>query len=152
MLRDAPLPPWPGRSLDEIASELDCEGAWLARRGVAPTGMIACNKRIAEIVLRSWAPVFIHGDLQASHVFIAGDEVTGVIDGPEAAQGDPLYDLATLTLGRPEHPDNVVEGYGADVDIDVIRAGWSLRSSRGVHCEWSATRRHSARGLLGPAR
>src|ERR1700729_613891 len=29
MLHDAPLPPWPGRSRDEIASELDGECEWL---------------------------------------------------------------------------------------------------------------------------
>ena len=29
MLHDAPLPPWPGRSLDEIASRLDGECEWL---------------------------------------------------------------------------------------------------------------------------
>jgi hypothetical protein len=43
-----------------------------------------------------------------------------------------LYDLATLTLGHPEHLDDVVEGYGADVDLEVIQAWWSLRSLRGV--------------------
>src|SRR5271168_400959 len=29
MLHDAPLPPWPGQSLEEIASELDGECEWL---------------------------------------------------------------------------------------------------------------------------
>ncbi|WP_308252644.1 phosphotransferase [Rhodococcus qingshengii] len=96
------------------------------------TGVIAHNRRIAEIALRSWTPVFTHGDLQASHVFVAGDEVTGVIDWSEAAPGDPLHDLATLSVGHPEHLDDVIEGYGADADLDVIRAWWSLRSLRGV--------------------
>jgi aminoglycoside phosphotransferase (APT) family kinase protein len=41
--------------------------------------------------------VFAHGDLQITHVFIDGDEITGVIDWSEAAQGDALYDLASLT-------------------------------------------------------
>ena len=131
-LHDAPLPPWPGRSLDDIASELDRECAWLTRSGVVATGVITSNRRIAEIALRSWTPVFTHGDLQASHVFVTDDEVAGVIDWSEAAQGDPLYDLATLTLGHPEHLDDVVEGYGTDVDLEVIQAWWSLRSLRGV--------------------
>jgi hypothetical protein len=34
MLHDAPLPPWPGRSLDEIASRLDGECKWLVTNGV----------------------------------------------------------------------------------------------------------------------
>ena len=54
-------------------------------------------------------------------------EVTGIIDWSEAAQGDALYDLASLTLGHPEHLGDVVAGYGTDVDRDLIRAWWSLR-------------------------
>ena len=42
--------------------------------------------------------------------------------------GDALYDLAVLTLGHEEHLDDVVAGYGTDVDLDVIRAWWSWRS------------------------
>ena len=72
--------------------------------------------------------MFIHGDLQIVHVFVDGDEVTGVVDWSEACQGDALYDLATLTLAHEEHLDDVVAGYGTDVDLDVIRAWWSWRS------------------------
>jgi aminoglycoside phosphotransferase (APT) family kinase protein len=52
----------------------------------------------------------------------------GIIDWSEASQGDALYDLAALTLAHEEHLDDVIAGYGADVDLDVIRAWWSLRS------------------------
>ena len=38
MLHDAPLPPRPGKSLDEIASELDGECEWLVTNGVLPAG------------------------------------------------------------------------------------------------------------------
>ena len=76
--------------------------------------------------------MFTHGDLQVAHVFVGGDEITGVVDWSEAGQGDALYDLASLTLGHEEHLDDVVAGYGTDVDLDVIRAWWSLRSLRAV--------------------
>jgi aminoglycoside phosphotransferase (APT) family kinase protein len=33
--------------------------------------------------------VFIHGDLQITHVFVDGDQVTGVIDWSEAAPATP---------------------------------------------------------------
>lgn len=131
-LHDAPLPPWPGRSRDELASHVDGECAWLIANNVLPADLVTRNRRIAEAALRPWTPVFTHGDLQLSHVFVDGDEVTGVIDWTEAAQGDALYDLATLTLGHEEHLADVVAGYGTDVDLDVIRAWWSLRSLRGV--------------------
>ncbi|CAM5675027.1 hypothetical protein SGRIM119S_03182 [Streptomyces griseorubiginosus] len=68
------------------------------------------------------------GDLQIAHVFVDGDEVTGIIDWSEAGRGDALHDLATFTLGHEEHLDDVLAGYGTDVDLDVIRAWWSLRS------------------------
>ncbi|WP_280425083.1 phosphotransferase family protein [Nocardia carnea] len=132
MLHDAPLPPRPGRGIDELAAELDTECAWLTTNGVLPADVITRNRRLAEAALRPWTPVFTHGDLQVAHVFVDGDVVTGVIDWSEAAQGDALYDLATLTLGHPERLGDVAAGYGAAVDLDVIRAWWSLRSLRGV--------------------
>ena len=127
-LHDAPLPPWPGRSVEEIAAHLDGECEWLVANGVLPSDLVTRNRRVAEAALRPWTPVFTHGDLQIAHVFVDGDEVTGVIDWSEAAQGDALYDLATLTFGHEEHLGDVVAGYGAHVDLDVIRACWSLRS------------------------
>jgi aminoglycoside phosphotransferase len=128
MLHDSPLPRWPGRSLDQIASRLDRECDWLIANAVLPADMVMRNRRIAEAALQPWRPVFTHGDLQVTHVFVDGDEITGVIDWSEAAQGDGLWDLASLTLGHQEHLADVVAGYGAQVDLDVIRAWWSLRS------------------------
>ena len=126
-LHDAPLPPWPGQSLDAIASELDSECEWLLTNGVLPADVVTHNRRVAETALRPWTPVFTHGDLQVDHVFVDGDEVTGVLDWSEACQGDALYDLATLTLGHEERLDDVVAGYGTDVDRDLVGAWWSLR-------------------------
>ncbi|WP_225878648.1 phosphotransferase family protein [Spongiactinospora rosea] len=131
-LHDAPLPPWPGRSPDEVESELDGECDWLVTNGVLPTDVVTRNRRIAEAAIRPWKPVFTHGDLQITHVFADGDEITGVIDWSEAGPGDALFDLATLTLGHEERLGDVIAGYGADVDLDVIRAWWSLRGLRTV--------------------
>jgi aminoglycoside phosphotransferase (APT) family kinase protein len=128
MLHDAPLPPWPGRSLDELTSRLDGECEWLATNGVLPTDLVTRNRQIAEAALRPRPRVFTHGDLQITHVFVDGDKVTGVIDWSEASQGDALYDLAILTLGHEERLDDVLAGYGTDVDLDVIRGWWSWRS------------------------
>ncbi len=127
MLHDAPLPPWAGRSFQEIAAHLDSECEWLLANDVLPTELVTRNRRIAEAALRPWTPVFTHGDLQAAHVFVDGDEVTGVVDWSEASRGDALYDLASLTLGHQEHLSEVLAGYGTEVDLDVIRAWWSLR-------------------------
>jgi aminoglycoside phosphotransferase (APT) family kinase protein len=128
MLHEAPLPPWPGRNLDQLASDLDRECALLVADDVLPADLVTRNRQVAQAALRPWTPVFIHGDLQITHVFVDGDEVTGVIDWTEASRGDALYDLASLTLGHEECLGDLVAGYGTDVDLDVIRAWWSLRS------------------------
>ena len=127
-LHEAPLPPWPGRSVDQIAAELESECELLIANGVLPADLVTRNRRIAETVLRPWTPAFIHGDLQITHVFTEDDEVTGVIDWSEAARGDALFDLATLTLGHEENLADLLAGYGTDVEVDLIRAWWSLRS------------------------
>ncbi|MFZ0252135.1 MAG: aminoglycoside phosphotransferase family protein [Acidimicrobiales bacterium] len=126
-LHDAPLPPWPGKSAEALAALLHGECEWLLSNGVLPAELVTRNRAIAEAALRPWTPVFIHGDLQLDHVFVDGDEVTGVIDWSDASPGDALFDLAILTFGHEERLGEVVAGYGADVDLDVIRAWWSWR-------------------------
>ncbi|TCC53860.1 aminoglycoside phosphotransferase family protein [Kribbella capetownensis] len=127
-LHDASLPPWRSQGIDEIAAHLDGECEWLVANGVLPADLVRRNREIAEVALRPWKPVFTHGDLQITHVFVDGDEVTGVIDWSEASQGDAMFDLAILTLGHEERLADLLAGYGTDVDLDVIRAWWSLRS------------------------
>src|SRR3954471_6429563 len=82
-MHDAPLPPWSGRSgrgVDELAAELDGECEWLGKNRVLSADLVARNRQVAEAALRPWSPVFTHGDLQITHVFVDGDEVTGIID------------------------------------------------------------------------
>jgi aminoglycoside phosphotransferase (APT) family kinase protein len=127
-LHEAPLPAWDGRGMEQKAAGLDEECAWLLAHDVLPPGLITRNREVAEAALQSYQPVFMHGDLQVAHVFVDGDEVTGVLDWSEAGRGDAMYDLASLTLGHPEHLDDVISGYGTAVDLDVVRGWWSLRS------------------------
>ncbi|MFF0393994.1 phosphotransferase family protein [Kitasatospora sp. NPDC004615] len=130
-LHDAPLPSRlgrAGRSIAVLAAELDAECELLVANGVLPADLVTRNRQVAEAALRPWTPAFTHGDLQIAHVFLDGDEVTGIIDWSEAGRGDALYDLATFTLGHEEHLADVITGYGTDVDREVIHAWWSLRS------------------------
>ena len=127
-LHAAPLPRWPGRDLDDLAARLERESEWLVANDVLPADVVERNRRRAETALRPWAPAFIHGDLHSAHVFVDGDEVSGIIDWSEASRGDPLYDLATLTLANQERLGDLLDGYGGgDVDHEVIRAWWSWR-------------------------
>ncbi|MEU7074096.1 aminoglycoside phosphotransferase family protein [Streptomyces narbonensis] len=130
-LHEAPLPARPGRagrSSPALEAELDTECEQLATTDLLPADLITHHRRVAQAALRPWTPAFTHGDLQIAHVFVDGDQVTGIIDWSEAGQGDPLYDLATFTLGHEEHLDDVLAGYDTDIDLDVIHAWWSLRS------------------------
>jgi aminoglycoside phosphotransferase (APT) family kinase protein len=130
-LHDAPLPRGPGRASTrrQRASTASARGS---RERASSRRPGHAQPPVAEAALRPWTPVFMHGDLQVAHVFVDGDEVTGVLDWSEAGQGDALYDLASLTLGHREHLGDVVAGYGTDVDLDVIRGWWSLRSLTAV--------------------
>jgi aminoglycoside phosphotransferase (APT) family kinase protein len=126
-VHDAPLPPWPGKSLNELALRLASECDWLLDNDVLPVDVVTRNRRSAEAALRSWTPVFTHGDLHIEHVFVDGEEITGILDWSEASPGDALYDIATLTLAHEEHLDDVLAGYGAEVDRGLIRAWRSWR-------------------------
>src|SRR3954466_4659585 len=48
VLHDAPPPPWPGQSLEEKASNLDSECAWLLANDVLPTDLVTRNRLVSE--------------------------------------------------------------------------------------------------------
>ena len=50
-LHDAPLPPWPGRTVDELTSHLARECEWLVAHDVLPADVVARNRRRAETAL-----------------------------------------------------------------------------------------------------
>ncbi|MEO1058778.1 MAG: phosphotransferase [Actinomycetota bacterium] len=127
VLHTAPPPERKGRSIAALAERLTEECAWLEANDVLPPEVVERNRRLAEDVFTGWRPVFVHGDLQIDHVFVADDEVTGILDWSEASQGDAHADLATLTLGEPERLDDVLAGYGPGIDRDRVQAWWSLR-------------------------
>ena len=126
-LHDAALPPWPDKTEAELHQRIDDGSAWLVDNGVLPAGVVEANRRLARGVIRPYEPAFVHGDLHIEHVFVDGDRVTGFIDWSEARCGDPAYDLATLALGHPERLDDLLRGYGREVDENVIRGWWSWR-------------------------
>src|SRR6202048_5195443 len=46
MLHGAPLPPWPGRSVDDLAARLDGECEWLIANDVLPAQVVTRNRRL----------------------------------------------------------------------------------------------------------
>ena len=102
--------PGPAEASTSWPPELDRECEWLLTNDVLPADLVTRNRQVAEAALRPWTPVFTHGDLQITHVFVDRDEITGVIDWSEASQGDALYDLAILTLGHEERLGDLLAG------------------------------------------
>jgi aminoglycoside phosphotransferase (APT) family kinase protein len=139
-LHEAPLPPWTApytnaarwASVETLAASLAQECEWLTRHEVLSAEIVDRNRRRAENVLRQWRPAFIHGDLHVMHVFTEGESVTGILDWSEAAPGDATFDLASLTLAHPERLDDVLTGYGDDIDRSLVEAWWSYRCLTGV--------------------
>ncbi|MEM8922474.1 MAG: aminoglycoside phosphotransferase family protein [Actinomycetota bacterium] len=132
-LHDAPVPALAGRSVDGHAEALDRGCALLLANDVVSRPTVEHNRRLAEGALHAFRPVFAHGDLQLTHVFVDDDdEVTGIIDWSEAGPGDAAYDLATLTLRQEDRLPQVLAGYGGGVDPEIIRGWWSLRCLRAI--------------------
>jgi aminoglycoside phosphotransferase (APT) family kinase protein len=129
------LPPWNGRGWEEYRDHLDLETRRLIDMGVVEEADVRAVRAQAEAVLRPFVPAFIHADLQAAHVFVDGDEVVGVIDWEDAEAGDPLLDLAVLTMGHREHLDEVLDGYAEPVDLDILRGWWAFRRITAL-CWW----------------
>ena len=62
-LHAAPLPPWPGPNLDQLAQRLATECEWLVANDVLPVAVIKHNQRIAETL-----DSYVGGSIQAVDV------------------------------------------------------------------------------------
>ena len=131
-LHDAPLPPWAGHELEAVVAELETECRWLETSGTLPPELVRRGRAVADAALRPWTPAFAHGDLQADHVHVEDDAVTGVLDWSEAGPGDPLRDVATISFGHAERLGDLLDGYGVEADLEVVRGWWCVRSLLGV--------------------
>lgn len=69
-------------------------------------------KRLQPI-LQDRPIVLIHGDLQAEHILLdrEADKVIAFLDFADAQPGDPLMDIAVLTLWNHEMTGSLLEGY-----------------------------------------
>jgi aminoglycoside phosphotransferase (APT) family kinase protein len=121
-------PPGKVSARSDVADRIAQECAWLVDHEVLPHDLVERGRRLAEKAVRPFEPVFVHGDLQVEHVFVDGDAVTGILDWSEAGPGDATYDLAVLALGNRDRLAPLLEGYAGDVDPELVRAQWALRS------------------------
>jgi len=66
----------------------------------------------------------IHGDLQPDHVLVDGARIIAFLDFADARGGDPLIDLAVLTLWEPSFEKPLWRGY--EPDSETVTAGRAL--------------------------
>jgi len=67
--------------------------------------------------------VLLHGDLQKDHIIVDPevDKVKAFIDFADAQPGDPLLDIAVLTLWNHELTPLLLEGYGTIEDNEEMQ-------------------------------
>lgn len=106
----------PGQSMRDHLLEATLVETRRAKDG----GLLAPGhcRRIRTLLQSAWqgmqepALCLVHGDAQPEHFLIDADaQVTGLLDFGDAHRGDPVYDLAVLTLEHPHLLAAVLEGY-----------------------------------------
>lgn len=126
------------------------------RRAIGPGDGQRLYRHFAAIaaVLGARPCVLIHADLQAEHVLIdpVTQRVTAFLDFVDTQPGDPLVDIAVLTLWDSALAAPILAGYGAagHEDVDLLPTYRLLRhlgaanwlTGHGVHAE--ATRHEQA--------
>ncbi len=92
----------PGVEVTEDGTPLEdwleeARATWPGVREAVPVRLHAhVEARLAGAPPPAERRVFIHGDLGAEHVFVAGGRITGIIDWSDAVIGDPALDRGRL--------------------------------------------------------
>jgi aminoglycoside phosphotransferase (APT) family kinase protein len=77
-----------------------------------------------KLILEARPIVLLHGDLQTDHILVDPkvDKVLAFIDFADAQPGDPLLDIAVLTLWNHDLTPLLLEGYGSMEDSKQTQA------------------------------
>jgi hypothetical protein len=112
----------------------------LEQLDVLPTELAS---RVREVMPRfidgvsGVTPVLLHGDLHPRHLYADGSDLTGILDWGDARYGDPLFDLARVSMAGPEATTAFRDGYGAidapGTTLAKYRVLWSLMALQAEH-------------------
>jgi Ser/Thr protein kinase RdoA (MazF antagonist) len=82
----------------------------------------------------------LHGDCQVDHYLVMGSSsrIAGVLDFGDAVLGDPVWDLAILTLDQPDRLSEILRGYQPDASFERRREG-VLNAYQLIRCLGSAS-------------
>jgi aminoglycoside phosphotransferase (APT) family kinase protein len=137
-LCDVHLPGW-GRVGDDGRGESESWQAWLRQsvdEAIAqlgdrlPASFTAAAHRAVDDTPEPHKGSILHGDLGLSHFLVDPHtgHLTGLLDWADAIIGDPLYDVATFSMGGPAGDSiqdvlqpRLIAAYGAEADDPRIR-------------------------------
>lgn len=114
---------WREYVLDELSGlpELVTAGIIDARLAVAARDCVA----VEEVLGYRGQGVLLHNDLKPTHLFALEDggqmRLAGIIDWGDAGVGDPLVDLARLSMSGPEALRAFSAGYGIELTPTLHR-------------------------------
>jgi aminoglycoside phosphotransferase (APT) family kinase protein len=114
---------WDGHVIAWVEREL----AILGRLGVFTGGEIGVLREYfarLRATLAARPIVLLHGDLQPDHVVVdaRGEHVVALLDFADAQPGDPLLDIAVLTLWEEALVEPILAGYPGITDDAETRA------------------------------
>ncbi|MFC9688614.1 phosphotransferase family protein [Kribbella sp. NPDC056951] len=124
---------WAGR-LSLLIDDLD------KLKGVVPDELAGRLRATMPQFIAEVAAVpasLLHGDLHARHLYAVDGKLTAILDWGDACYGDPLYDLARLTMTA--NPATVVATYGGMQNenlqrtLSCYRVLWSLAALHAEH-------------------
>jgi aminoglycoside phosphotransferase (APT) family kinase protein len=103
---DLPLFPPVGSVTEAVVSELDEWDGLLAARGGTPDPALVFSLRWLRDHIPSYdgPPVLVQGDTGPGNFMYAGGRVTAVVDWELAHLGDPMDDIAWLSLRATQEP------------------------------------------------
>ena len=108
---------WPEAVVDSLSGLPE-----LVAAGIIEAQLANAARKCVEMeeVLGYQGPgVLLHNDLKSAHLFAVEDEdqvrLSGIIDWGDAGVGDPLVDLARLSMSGPEVLDAFAAGYGVEL-------------------------------------
>jgi len=138
---------WRGGPLDTYEAQARGSIRWLADDIDADTATAVWDTALASTWDRS--PVWVHGDVAASNLIVAGGRLQAVIDFGCAAVGDPACDLVFAWTGCTDDARTTFRETLALDDATWARArGWALwkavitlAQAQQGHLDLDATRR-----------
>jgi aminoglycoside phosphotransferase (APT) family kinase protein len=122
----------PGESIgDHVHRQLDEMTALIAFRGGVPTAELSIALRWlrANVPAYDGRPVIVQGDTGPGNFMFNGDHVAAIVDWELAHPGDPMDDLAWVSLRSTQEPfpdlperfHEYEEATGTRIDLDRIR-------------------------------